>query len=86
MRGSRRGAKAIRAAGGDGWFRCYGGANAAALKAAHALGLCFGVWTVNAPRAMRELIAAGADAICTDRPDLLQNLLDQSPSNRAVER
>jgi glycerophosphoryl diester phosphodiesterase len=86
MRGSRRGAKAIRAAGGDGWFRCYGGANAHALKSARAAGLAYGVWTVNAPGAMNSLIAAGVDAICTDRPDSLQALLDQSPSNKAVER
>ena len=74
-RGSPRGAEDIARAGGDGWFRASDTANAKALRAARDRGLKFGVWTVNAPRPMRALIAAGADAICTDRPDILQNLL-----------
>jgi glycerophosphoryl diester phosphodiesterase len=69
------GADAIRAAGGDGWFRCYDGDHAQALKDARASRLAFGVWTVNATSVMRSLIAAGADAICTDRPDLLKSLV-----------
>ena len=73
-RRSRLGADAIRAAGGVGWFRASDGADADAVRMARACGLFFGAWTVNAPNAMRALIAAGADAICTDRPDILKTL------------
>jgi glycerophosphoryl diester phosphodiesterase len=73
-RGSPLVAEDIRQAGGDGWFRASDAANADAFRAARDCGLSFGVWTVNSPRAMRALIAAGADAICTDRPDILQRL------------
>ena len=73
-RGSPLAAEDIRRAGGDGWFRASDAADANAVRQARACGLCFGAWTVNAPRAVRALSAAGADAICTDRPDLLQRL------------
>lgn len=75
-RKSQADAGAICAAGGDGWFKDYRGVDAQTVNAAHSCGLFFGVWTVNAPSAMRTLIAAGVDAICTDRPDLLQKLTD----------
>jgi glycerophosphoryl diester phosphodiesterase len=74
-RGARLGADAIEAAGGDGWFCSLDRANANAVQAARARGLAFGVWTVNEVADMRVLIALGADAICTDRPDRLQALL-----------
>ena len=73
-RNARLGADAIKAAGGDGWFRASDRTSAEAMKAARTCGLSFGVWTVNDPSAMRALIAAGADAICTDRPDILKSL------------
>jgi glycerophosphoryl diester phosphodiesterase len=75
-RGARLGADAIKAAGGDGWFCSLDRANANAVRAARTRGLAFGVWTVNETADMRALIALGADAICTDRPDRLQALLD----------
>ena len=74
-RDSRAGPDEIRAAGGDGWFKDYRGVNAQTVRAARACNLSFGAWTVNTKSAMHRLIAAGADAICTDRPDLLQTLL-----------
>jgi glycerophosphoryl diester phosphodiesterase len=67
--------RAIRAAGGDGWFPMYRDANPEAIAEAHALGLKVGAWTVNEPAEMRGLAAAGIDAICTDRPDALQEVL-----------
>jgi glycerophosphoryl diester phosphodiesterase len=73
-RNSRLGADAIKSAGGDGWFCASNRANAHAVRAARDCGLAFGVWTVNAPRAMRTLSAAGVDAICTDRPDIMKTL------------
>ncbi len=65
----------VQAAGGDGWFCAIENASAPAVASAHALGLSFAVWTVNETAGMQRLIAHGADALCTDRPDLLQPLL-----------
>jgi glycerophosphoryl diester phosphodiesterase len=64
-------AKAIAAAGGQGWLCSARQASHRAVAEAHRLGLEFGVWTVNEKRAMRRLIDLGVDAICTDRPDFL---------------
>jgi glycerophosphoryl diester phosphodiesterase len=63
--------KAIRAAGGDGWFPYFPDATGEAVAEAKALGLKVGAWTVNEPGDMRALITRGLDGICTDRPDLL---------------
>jgi glycerophosphoryl diester phosphodiesterase len=67
--------RAIKAAGADGWFTMYRDATAEAVTEAHALGLKVGAWTVNEPSAMRRLIAAGVEALCTDRPDVLAEVL-----------
>ena len=86
-RKSRVTADAIKKAGGDGWFCSLDRGGASTFMAARTLGLAYGVWTVNQPRDMRALASLGVDAICTDRPDRLQAMLDSySPSNRAVER
>lgn len=63
--------KAIKAAGGDGWFPWWRDATADAIADAHAHELAVGAWTVNDPATMHVLIANGIDAICTDRPDLM---------------
>lgn len=63
--------KAIRAAGGEGWFPYYPDATENAVAEARMLGLKVGAWTVDAPAAMRMLAARGLDALCTDRPDIL---------------
>jgi glycerophosphoryl diester phosphodiesterase len=67
--------KAIKAAGGDGWFPPAGDITPERLAEAHALGLKVGAWTVNAPGDMKRLFAMGLDAVCTDRPDILGPLL-----------
>jgi glycerophosphoryl diester phosphodiesterase len=67
--------KAIKAAGGDGWFPWYRDATDEAVREAKALGLKVGAWTVNDPADMKTLIARGLDGICTDRPDLLMKTL-----------
>ena len=67
--------KAIKAAGGDGWFPTHRDATAERVTEARALGLKVGAWTVNDPGEMRRLIALGLDAICTDRPDLLAEII-----------
>jgi glycerophosphoryl diester phosphodiesterase len=68
--------KAIHAAGGDGWFPMYRDATDEAVMQARALGLKVGAWTVDEPADLRAL--TGLDALCTDRPDLLQGILRTS--------
>lgn len=67
--------KAIRAAGGNGWFPPYRDATPGAVAEARALGLKVGAWTADEPADMRRLIGLGLDALCTDRPDLLADCL-----------
>ncbi len=67
--------RAIKAAGGDGWFPYYPDATAEAVAEAKALGLKVGAWTVNESADMKRLIGLGLDGLCTDRPDLLAKAL-----------
>jgi glycerophosphoryl diester phosphodiesterase len=67
--------KAIKAAGGDGWFPPYGDINPLRVNFARSLGLKVGAWTVDDAAEMKRLIALGLDAICTDRPDILPDIL-----------
>ena len=62
----------IAQAGGQGWFPNYVDATPEHVAHARERGLKVGAWTVNDPADMGAL--AGLDAICTDRPDLLQAL------------
>jgi glycerophosphoryl diester phosphodiesterase len=39
-----------------------------------------GIYTVNEPRRMRRLVGRGVDAIFTDRPDRLLNILNAAPT------
>ena len=64
---------AIARAGGQGWFANFPDATPDNVAYARALGLKVGAWTVNDPADMRRLM--DLDAICTDRPDLLDSLL-----------
>jgi glycerophosphoryl diester phosphodiesterase len=66
--------KAIKAAGGEGWFPFYRDATEEAVAEARTLGLKVGAWTVDDPVDMRALSARGLDALCTDRPDLLAEI------------
>jgi glycerophosphoryl diester phosphodiesterase len=66
---------AIKAAGGEGWFPPHRDATHERVTEARALDLKVGAWTVNEPDEMKRLIALGLDAICTDRPDLLAELI-----------
>jgi len=67
--------RAIKAAGGDGWFPTYTDIDAGSIAEARTLGLQVGCWTLDDPVDMRRLIALGVDAICTDRPDVLASLM-----------
>ena len=64
----------IKAAGGDGWFPWHEDLTHSSAASARALGLQVAAWTVNQPADMRRLLDLKLDAICTDRPDLLQTL------------
>jgi glycerophosphoryl diester phosphodiesterase len=62
----------IAQAGAQGWFPNQVNASASTVAYAHERGLKVGAWTVNQPEEMAKLM--GLDAICTDRPDLLEAL------------
>ncbi len=49
----------------------------------HAANLAVQVWTVNSCEGMLEMIALGVDAIMTDRPVLLEELLNTPPEQRS---
>lgn len=77
---------AIEAAGGEGWFPMYRDATPEAVAEAHALGLKVGAWTVDDPTEMRRLIALAVDAICTDRPDIMLEMLDGGVQARSKDQ
>jgi glycerophosphoryl diester phosphodiesterase len=80
-------ARAARDAGAQ-WLSPWDGMTSAGLiAAAHREGLRVTVWTVNAPDRMAELHRLGADAIVTDRPDVLRDVLaaDGEPLPAACE-
>ena len=64
---------AIAQSGGQGWFPHFQDAGTDTIAYARSRGLKVGAWTVNAPADMRRLM--DLDALCTDRPDLLEGLL-----------
>jgi glycerophosphoryl diester phosphodiesterase len=49
------------------------------VAGAHARGLAVHFWTVDDPERMRALLAAGADGVMTNRPDLLAPLIAERP-------
>ncbi len=61
--------RAIKAAGGDGWFPTYTDIDPQSVAEARALGLKVGAWTVDEEADMKRM--RDLDALCTDRPDLL---------------
>jgi glycerophosphoryl diester phosphodiesterase len=67
--------RAIKAAGGEGWFPTFTDINPQSVAEAHALGLKVGAWTVDEPADMKRMLDLRLDAICTDRPDLLTPML-----------
>jgi len=50
----------------------------ALVKQQHSRGVLVNVWTCNDPLEMRRLIKMGVDAIMTDRPDLLKQVIDET--------
>jgi len=66
---------AIKAAGGNGWYAFHPDVTEETAAECRALGLSFAAWTVNEADEMARLIALGADAVCSDRPDVLKDVL-----------
>jgi glycerophosphoryl diester phosphodiesterase len=67
---------AIKAAGGDGWYPMHRDVTRETVDQARTLGLKTGAWTVNDSAGMRRLCALGVDAICTDHPERLAEVLE----------
>jgi glycerophosphoryl diester phosphodiesterase len=65
-------ARAIHAAGGDGWLAHHDEGD---FAQARWLGLKTGIWTVNDEAGLRAALKRDVDAIVTDRPEVLQRLL-----------
>lgn len=63
--------RAIKAAGGDGWFPFHRDATEEAVAEARKLGLKVGAWTVNDAWELEHL--KFLDAICTDHPERLRS-------------
>jgi glycerophosphoryl diester phosphodiesterase len=57
----------------DGWFAEKTNATAENVAYARQIGLKVGAWTVNDPAEMKKLLDLKLDAICTDRPDVLES-------------
>ncbi len=51
----------------------------------HAVNLAVQVWTINACEEMLQMIDAGVDAIMTDRPLLLEQILNTPPAERSCD-
>jgi len=68
-------ARAIHAAGGEGWFPYFRDLDPSSVAQARSLGLKLGAWTPNEPGDLQRMIDLGIDAICTDRPDVLSKMM-----------
>jgi glycerophosphoryl diester phosphodiesterase len=67
----------ILAAGGSWWAPKYTQLNAKQVKEAHRLGLSIAVWTPDSKKAIKKMLDMGVDAVITNRPDLLQQILSE---------
>jgi glycerophosphoryl diester phosphodiesterase len=54
------------------------------IRAAHGQGLRVDVWTIDSEAHMRRLLGYGVDGIMTDRPDVLNRVLDGSVTEGAL--
>jgi glycerophosphoryl diester phosphodiesterase len=64
----------IRGLGAQGWFPHFSQLTDAAAALARSYGFKLAAWTVNEESEMRRLKALEVEAICTDRPDVLNSL------------
>lgn len=65
----------VKAADAAIWSPDASGLTTALVEEAHGLGLGVIPWTVNDPKRMRELLAAGVDGLISDRPDILREVV-----------
>lgn len=65
----------VKAAGGAYWGPYFGDLDSPQLEEAHALGLEVKVWTVNEVEDARRLIDMGVDAVISDYPDRIRELM-----------
>jgi glycerophosphoryl diester phosphodiesterase len=68
-------AAVARHGAGVGWAPASVGLTEAEVREAHSLGLRVYPWTVNAPAEMAKLLAWQVDGLCSDRPDLVREVL-----------
>jgi glycerophosphoryl diester phosphodiesterase len=73
-----------RAAGADAVLPHWAYVRREDVASAHAAGLSVAPWTTSDPQAMRQLIACGVDAIGTNHPDILVDVLNSVDNNRSV--
>jgi glycerophosphoryl diester phosphodiesterase len=67
--------RAVKAAGGRVWSPFFRNLTAESLAEAHRLGLRVSVWTPDLPEDLKRMIEMKVDAITTNRPDVLRELL-----------
>jgi glycerophosphoryl diester phosphodiesterase len=62
----------------------HGSLTAEYVAAVHELDIEVFTWTVDDPAAMRRVIGAGVDGVITNRPDVLNDVLDEETSEQAA--
>ena len=67
--------RSIASGPADGWFAWHGDVTVATAKLARELDLKVSCWTVDEPGEIRRLAALGVDAILSDRPDVLHEVM-----------
>jgi glycerophosphoryl diester phosphodiesterase len=66
----------VKAAGGRVWAPYFKNLTPESLAEARQLGLLVSVWTPDSPDDLKKLIEMKVDAITTNRPDVLNRLLE----------
>jgi glycerophosphoryl diester phosphodiesterase len=69
--------RAVKAAGGRVWSPFFKNLTQESLEEARRLGLGVAVWTPDSPEDLKHMISMKVDAITTNRPDVLKNLLKE---------
>jgi len=69
--------RTIVSAGGRWWAPKHTQIKAKQVQEAHRLGLCVAVWTPDSEKAIKHMIQMGVDAIISNRPDRVHQILDE---------
>lgn len=69
--------RAVKAAGGRVWSPFFRNLTSESLVEAHQLGLKVSVWTPDSPEDLKHMIDMKAEAITTNRPDVLKKVLKE---------